>query len=95
MVPPKYTLFECISKVFGIIVKYPFSFFLLALVIFTVLIIIFNKKIKSKAPKLIAILSWIIVIVFMGVKYSSAALFLKDTLKSKTFTSIYFPNLIN
>ena len=25
MVPPKYTLFESISKVFGIFVKYPFS----------------------------------------------------------------------
>lgn len=94
MVPPKYTFFQCISKVFDIIIKYPFAFFLLALVIFTVFIVIYNKKIKSMAPKIIAILSWIIVAIFMIVKYFKAAVFLKDTLKSKTFTAIYFPNVI-
>lgn len=94
MVPPKYTFFQCISKVFDIIIKYPFAFFLLALVIFTIFIVIYNKKLKSMAPKIIAILSWIIVAIFMIAKYFKAAVFLKDTLKSKTFTAIYFPNVI-
>ena len=94
MVPPKYTLFQCIAKVFGIIGKYPFSIFLLALVIFSIFIIVYGKKLKSKAPKIIAVLSWIVVAIFMFVKYAKALTFIKQTMKSKTFTSIYFPNFI-
>ena len=47
MAPPKYTLFECIGKVINVIYKYPFSIFLLGLIVFTLLIIIFNKKNKK------------------------------------------------
>ncbi len=94
MAPPKYTLFECIGKVINVIYKYPFSIFLLGLIVFTLLIIIFNKKIKSEAFKYIAILSWIAVAILMGVKYSMSVKFLEQTLKSKTFTAIYFPNVV-
>ena len=94
MAPPKYTLFECIGKVINVIYKYPFSVFLLGLIVFTLLIIIFNKKIKSEAFKYIAILSWIAVAILMGVKYSMSVKFLEQTLKSKTFTAIYFPNVV-
>lgn len=94
MAPPKYTLFECIGKVINVIYKYPFSIFLLGLIVFTLLIIIFNKRIKSEAFKYIAILSWIAVAILMGVKYSMSVKFLEQTLKSKTFTAIYFPNVV-
>lgn len=94
MAPPKYSLFQCIGKVFGIIAKYPFSIFLLALVAFTIVIVIYGKKIKSSAPKVIVVLSWITIAIATIFKYSQSLEFVKNTLKAKTFTSIYFPNLI-
>ena len=94
MVPPKYTLLECIKKVLIASYKYPFSIFLFGLVIFTLLLIIFNKKIKSEAFKYIAILSWIVIAIAMSIKYSMSVKFLQQTLKSKTFTAIYFPNVV-
>ena len=94
MVPPKFTVFQGVSKVFGIIGKYPFSIFLLILVLFTIFTIVFNNKIKSRAPKVIAVLSWIIVAIFMIIKYAGSVKFLNMTLKSGTFSSIYFPNVI-
>lgn len=94
MVPPKYTLLECIKKVLIASYKYPFSLFLFGLVIFTLLLIIFNKKIKSEAFKYIAILSWIVIAIAMSIKYSMSVKFLQQTLKSKTFTAIYFPNVV-
>ena len=94
MAPPKYTLLECIKKVIIASYKYPFSYFLFGLVIFTLLLIVFNKKIKSEAFKYIATLSWIAVAIATGIKYSMSVKFLQQTLKSKTFTAIYFPNVV-
>ena len=94
MVPPKYTLFQSIAKVFGIIGKYPFAIFLLALVIFSIFIIVYDKKLKSKAPKVIAVLSWITVAIFMMFNYADSVTFIRKTLKSSTFSGIYFPNFI-
>lgn len=90
----KFTLFECIKKVLEVVYKYPFSIFLLGLIVFTLLITIFNKKIKSEAFKYIAILSWIVIAISMGIKYYMSIKFLQHTLKSKTFSTIYFPNVI-
>lgn len=94
MGPAKLTLVQCISKVIGIIAKYPFSIFLLVLILFTLFTIIFNKKMKTRAPKVISVLSWLIVAGFMIVKYAKSVTFLRQTLKSGTFSSIYFPNVI-
>ena len=94
MVPPKFTIVQGVAKVFGIIGKYPFSIFLILLVLFTIFTIVFNKKIKSRAPKIIAILSWIIVALLMFIKYAASLKFLRMTLKSGTFSSMYFPNVI-
>ena len=94
MVPPKYTLIQCISKVFSMMIKYPFSIFLLILILFTIFTIVSSKRINSQAPKIITILSWILVAFFMGIKYIQSVKFLHLTLKSGTFSSIYFPNVI-
>lgn len=94
MVPPKFTLIQCISKVFAMIMKYPFSIFLLILILFTVFTIVTSKKIKSEAPKIITVLSWLLVVIFMAIKYAQSVKFLRLTLKSGTFSSIYFPNVI-
>ena len=94
MVPPKYTLIQCISKVFAMMMKYPFSIFLLILILFTIFTIVTSKKIKSEAPKIITILSWLLVVIFMAIKYAQSVKFLRLTLKSGTFSSIYFPNVI-
>lgn len=94
MGPAKLTLLQCIGKVLNIIKNYPFSVFLLVLIIFTLFTIAFNKKMKTRAPKIVAVLSWLIVAIFMFFKYKDAVTFLKNTFKSGTFSSIYFPNVI-
>ena len=85
---------ERISKVFGLITSSAFFISLLVIVILTVALVIINSKVKIKLPKLFAGIGYLIIIIFIIVKYGMALYNMQDTFTNKVFSSFYFPNLI-
>ncbi len=85
---------ERIGKIFGLITSSAFFISLFVIVILTVALVIINSKVKIKLPKLFAGIGYLIVIVFIIVKYGMALYNMQDTFTDKVFSSFYFPNLI-
>ena len=88
------SVFDRIGRIFGLINSSTFFISLLIIVILTVAIVIVNHKVKIKIPRILAAIGYLIIIVFVIVKYGMAIWNVQDSFTDKVFSSFYFPNLI-
>lgn len=89
-----YNLLHRIGKIFGLITSSTFFITLFVIIVLTVALVIINSKVKIKLPKILAGVGYLIIVVFVFIKYGSAFNGLQDTFTNKAFSSFYFPNLI-
>ena len=71
------------------------SFFLtlFAILILTVIALIINFKVKSKAPRYIAAISYLGLAILVLARYGKYVLSFNDSIVEKVFKAMYFPNL--
>ncbi len=85
---------ERISKIFGLVTSSGFFISLLLIIILTIGFTIFNSKVKTKIPKIVGGIGYLLITVFIIFKYAIAFYNLQDSFTDKLFSSFYFPNLI-
>lgn len=85
---------ERFSSLIRIVLASPFFLAFLAVAILTVIILIINVKSKNTVVKILAALCYSILTALIFIKYGNSVITLSDTLVSKVFNAIYFPNLI-
>lgn len=85
---------ERISKIFGLVTSSGFFISLLLIIVLTIGFTIFNSKIKTKIPKIVGGIGYLLIIIFIIFKYAIAFYNLQDSFTDKLFSSFYFPNLI-
>lgn len=83
-----------IGKIFGLITSSGFFISLLIIVILTVAFVVLNSKLKIKLPRIFLAIGYLIVIIFVIIKYGMAFYNIQDSFTNKVFSSFYFPNLI-
>ena len=83
-----------IKTIFEMIFSSTFFISLFIVLILTIIILIVNSKIKSKIPKYFSILAYLIIMIFVFVKYGSYVLSINDSVVEKFFSAMYFPNLV-
>ena len=89
-----FTLSERIKTIFETIISSSFFITLLVILVFTITILIINAKVKSKAPKIIAIASYILLMILVLARYGGYVLAINDSVVDKFFKAMYFPNLV-
>ena len=55
---------------------------------------IVNTKIKSKAPRIISVISYILLMLLVLARYGNYVLSINDSIVEKFFKAMYFPNLV-
>ncbi len=89
-----FTLGERLKTIFETIISSSFFITLLVILLFTITILIINAKVKSKAPKIIAISSYILLMILVLARYGGYVLAINDSVVDKFFKAMYFPNLV-
>lgn len=89
-----FTLGERLKTIFETIFSSSFFITLLVILVFTITILIINAKVKSKAPKIIAITSYILLMILVLARYGGYVLAINDSVVDKFFKAMYFPNLV-
>lgn len=89
-----FTLLERLQTIFETIISSSFFITLLIILIFTITILVLNTKLKSKAPKIIAIGSYILLMILVLARYGGYVLAINDSVVEKFFKAMYFPNLV-
>lgn len=89
-----FTLSERLKTIFETIISSSFFITLLVILVFTITILIINAKVKSKAPKIIAIVSYILLMILVLARYGGYVLAINDSVVDKFFKAMYFPNLV-
>ena len=89
-----YSFGERLIKIFELITSSTFFISLLVIIVLTIIILVINSKVKSKVPRYLAAFAYILIMVYVLVKYGAYVLSLNDSLVEKLFKAMYFPNLI-
>ncbi len=90
----EYSFWERISTIFDMVISSTFFISLLVIIILTIVILIVNSKVKSKIPKYLSALAYVVIMVYVIIKYGSYVLSINDSFIEKVFSAMYFPNLI-
>ena len=90
----EFSFLDRIKTIFEMIFSSTFFISLFIVLILTIIILIVNSKIKSKIPKYFSILAYLIIMIFVFVKYGSYVLSINDSVVEKFFSAMYFPNLV-
>lgn len=88
------SFWDRVKTIFEMIFSSTFFISLFIILILTIIILVVNSKIKSKVPKYLSILAYLIIIVFVLIKYGSYVLSINDSIVEKFFSAMYFPNLV-
>lgn len=89
-----FSLFERIKIIFETIFSSSFFITLLVILIFTIALLILNTRLKSKAPKIIAVFSYTLLMILILARYGGYVLAINDSVVEKFFKAMYFPNLV-
>lgn len=89
-----YSFWDRIKAIFEMIFSNGFFISLFAVLVFTVVILIANKKLQSKLPKYLIAIGYIVIAVFVLIKYGSFVFSINDSAVEKIFDAVYFPNLV-
>lgn len=89
------TFIERIKSLFQIIASSPFFIAFAVILVLTLIVLIINARSKNKVVKNITIFGYLIITIYLLVRYGSSILKLSDNLVEKVFTVLYFPNLLS
>lgn len=88
------SFWDRIKTIFEMVFSSTFFISLFIIFILTIIILVVNSKIKSKIPKYLSIIGYLIITIFVFVKYGSYVLSINDSVVEKFFSAMYFPNLV-
>ncbi len=88
------SFWDRITTIFEMIFSSTFFISLVIIIALTITILIVNSKVQSKLPKYLSILAYLIITVFVLIKYGSYVLSINDSIVEKFFNAMYFPNLV-
>lgn len=83
-----------VKTIFEMIFSSTFFISLLVIIVLTIIILVINSKVKSKIPKYLSILAYLLITAFVLIKYGSYVLSINDSVVDKFFSAMYFPNLV-
>lgn len=81
-----------IKTIFDLIISQSFFITLFAIVLATIIILIINFKVKSKAPRIVAIIVYLGMTILALLRYGNYVKTLNDSIVEKVFRAVYFPN---
>lgn len=90
----EFSFWDRIKTIFEMIFSSTFFICLFIIFILTIVILVINSKMKSKIPKYASIGGYLIITIFVFVKYGSYVLSINDSVVEKFFSAMYFPNLV-
>ena len=83
-----------VKTIFDLIGSQSFFLTLFAIAVFTILMIIINYRIQSKAPKIVALILYIGLIILILLRYGNYVASFNDSVVEKVFKAVYFPNVV-
>lgn len=83
-----------LQTIFDTIFSSSFFISLSVILVLTLIMFIVNTKIKSKAPRIISVISYILLMILVLARYGNYVLSINDSIVEKFFKAMYFPNLV-
>ena len=83
-----------IKTIFDLIGSQSFFMTLFVILVATIVMIIINYRIQSKAPRIIAVILYIGMVILVLLRYGNYIVSLNDSLVEKVFKAAYFPNIV-
>ncbi len=83
-----------LKTIFDTIFSSSFFISLSVILVLTIIMFIVNTKIKSKAPRIISVISYILLMILVLARYGNYVLSINDSIVEKFFKAMYFPNLV-
>ena len=84
---------ERLKIIFDLIKSQSFFLTLFAILILTVIVLIVNFKVKSKAPRYAVAIAYLGLTILVLARYGKYVLAFNDSIVEKVFKAMYFPNL--
>ena len=91
----EYSFWERISTIFDMVISSTFFISLLVIIILTIVILIVNSKVKSKIPKYLSALAYVVIMVYVIIKYGSYVLSINDSFIEKVFNATIILGMIS